>query len=167
MQPFAPIHRTVTRQNLEAAFGGESMANRKYLYFAKIARQLGDEEVAALFEETAHQETAHALSHLELLYPPETLTIERVLQLAIEGETHEYTTMYPGFRATAEAEQDAAAVAEFLEQEAESREHADIFREALRKAEKRFAALARVEEKHANRYQEALERVRSSRHVEV
>jgi len=114
MSEFTPIRKTVTRQNLEAAFGGESMANRKYLYFAKIARQLGDEEVAALFEETAHQETAHALSHLELLYPPETLSVERLLQMAIEGETHEYTTMYPEFRATAVAEQDDAAVAEFL-----------------------------------------------------
>jgi len=160
MSEFTPIRKTVTRQNLEAAFGGESMANRKYLYFAKIARQLGDEEVAALFEETAHQETAHALSHLELLYPPETLSVERLLQMAIEGETHEYTTMYPEFRATAVAEQDDAAVAEFLEQEAESREHADVFRAALQKAEKRFQVLAKVEEKHANRYREALDRVR-------
>jgi rubrerythrin len=165
MSEFTPIRKTVTRQNLEAAFGGESMANRKYLYFAKIARQLGDEEVAALFEETAHQETAHALSHLELLYPPETLSVERLLQMAIEGETHEYTTMYPEFRATAVAEQDDAAVAEFLEQEAESREHADVFRAALQKAEKRFQALAKVEEKHANRYRQALDRVRSTESV--
>ncbi|MEB3188593.1 MAG: rubrerythrin family protein [bacterium] len=165
MSEFTPIRKTVTRQNLEAAFGGESMANRKYLYFAKIARQLGDEEVAALFEETAHQETAHALSHLELLYPPETLSVERLLQMAIEGETHEYTTMYPEFRATAVAEQDDAAVAEFLEQEAESREHADVFRAALQKAEKRFQALAKVEEKHANRYRQALDRVRSTEPV--
>ena len=58
-----------TRENLEAAFAGESMANRKYLYFAKLARAKGDETVARLFEETANQETHHAFGHLELLYP--------------------------------------------------------------------------------------------------
>jgi rubrerythrin len=73
--------------------------------------------------------------------------------------------MYPEFRATAVAEQDDAAVAEFLEQEAESREHADVFRAALQKAEKRFQALAKVEEKHANRYRQALDRVRSTESV--
>lgn len=152
-----PLQRTVTRKNLEAAFGGESMANRKYLYFAKIARELGDEEIAKLFEETAHQETAHAFSHLELLYPKEALSLSRVLELAIEGETYEYTTMYPGFRQKAIEEQDEAAVAEFTEQEEESREHAEIFRQALKLAEKRFAALTKVEERHANRYRQALE----------
>ncbi|MBO9540886.1 rubrerythrin family protein [bacterium] len=152
-----PLNRTVTRQNLEAAFGGEAMANRKYLYFAKIARELGDEEIAKLFEETAHQETAHAFSHLELLYPKETLSLSRILELAIEGETYEYTTMYPAFRQKAVEEQEAAAAAEFSEQEDESREHAEIFRQALKLAEKRFAALTKVEERHANRYRQALE----------
>ncbi len=72
-------HSTQTEKNLESAFAGESMANRKYLYFAKIARNLGAEEVAALFEETAHQETGHAFAHLELLYPPSEMTVEKVL----------------------------------------------------------------------------------------
>ena len=49
-----------TIQNLEAAFAGESMAHIKYRYFAKIARQAGDEETARHFEETANQEVAHA-----------------------------------------------------------------------------------------------------------
>jgi rubrerythrin len=158
----SPIHKTVTRQNLEAAFGGESMANRKYLYFAKVARELGDEAVAQLFEDTAHQETAHALSHLELLYPKETLTLGKLLELAIEGETYEYTTMYPEFRQKAIEEQDDAAVAEFTQQEDESREHAEIFRAALKLAEKRFAILAKVEERHANQYREALAAVQQA-----
>ena len=49
---------SVTIQNLEAAFAGESMANRKYLFFAKRARELGAEEVAKVFEDTAAQETS-------------------------------------------------------------------------------------------------------------
>ena len=64
-------HQQETQKNLEAAFAGESMANRKSLYFAKLARAKGDEEVAKLFEETASQETSHAFAHLDLIYPGE------------------------------------------------------------------------------------------------
>jgi rubrerythrin len=157
-----PMHHTVTRKNLEAAFGGESMAYQKYLFFARVARELGNEDVAKLFEDTARQETAHAYGHLDLLYPRETLTIEKILEYAIEGETYEFTTMYPEFRQKAEAEQDDKAVAEFLEQENESREHAEVFKAALKKAEKRFAALAKVEERHAGHYRSALDKVAQS-----
>ena len=91
------IEASNTKKNLEAAFAGESMANRKYLFFAKMARQLGDEEVAALFEKTANEETAHAFAHLELIYPSQELTVERLLELAIEGELYETNVMYPQF----------------------------------------------------------------------
>lgn len=148
-------HSSRTAQNLQAAFAGESMANRKYLYFAKVARRLGNEEVAKLFEETAHQETGHAFAHLELLYPNSEMTVERVLELAIEGELYETNHMYPEFERIAVEEGDAAAIEEFREQGAESREHADIFIQAA----KRFKALALVERYHANRYQKALDKV--------
>ncbi|MFM9100249.1 MAG: ferritin family protein, partial [Cyanobium sp.] len=46
-----------TLANLEAAFGGESMANRKYLFFAEVAKQLGNGDLARLFRDTANQET--------------------------------------------------------------------------------------------------------------
>jgi rubrerythrin len=65
--------------------------------------------------------------------------------------------MYPGFRKTAEAEGNAAAVREIDEQIGESREHAQRFQEVLAKAQKRFAALAKVEERHANHYRAQLE----------
>ena len=106
------INVTVTGKNLEAAFAGESMAFMKYSYFAKVARAMGDEATAAAFEETAKQEIQHAFGHLDILYPKETLTPANMLETAIAGETYEYTEMYPGFRATAEAEGNAAAVAE-------------------------------------------------------
>ena len=155
-----------TAANLEAAFGGESMANRKYLFFAEVARQLGHSELARLFRDTANQETEHAFAHFRLLHPelviddPEALTAEqkqavlsRCLQLAIEGETYEYTTMYPGFAAEARADRDRAAEAEFNEQSQESAEHADQFR----KAASTFGLLAPVEHHHAQRYTVALE----------
>ncbi len=150
---------SVTVQNLEAAFAGESMANRKYLFFARRARQLGAIDVAEVFENTAEQETAHAFGHLDLLYPADTLTVEKMLELAIEGETYEYTEMYPAFRHTALEEKNHAAVAEMDEQIAESKEHAEMFTAVLEKAAKRFAALAKVEERHANHYRDALTKV--------
>ncbi len=152
-----------TLKNLESAFAGESMANRRYLYFAKICRRLGATDVAEVFEKTAEQETAHAHGHLELLFPPETLTVEKMLELAIEGETYEYTEMYPEFRTTAEEEGNAAAASEMTEQIKESKEHAEQFAKILTKAEKRFRALAKVEERHANNYKETLNKFTSKK----
>jgi len=148
-----------TLQNLESAFAGESMAHVKYRYFAKLARAVGDEETARTFEETADQELLHAFGHLDLLYPAADMTPAKSLQIAIDGETYEYTEMYPGFRKTAEAEGNDAALKEIDEQIVESKEHAERFQATLAKAAKRFAALAKVEERHANHYRAVLEKV--------
>jgi len=155
-----------TQANLEAAFGGESMANRKYLFFAEVAKQLGNSDLAKLFRDTANQETEHAFAHFRLLHPelviedPASLSeaqkqavLARCLQLAIEGETYEYTTMYPEFAAQARADRDSGAEAEFNEQIDESKDHAGIFRTAA----KNFGLLAPIEQHHAERYGIALE----------
>ena len=155
-----------THANLEAAFGGESMANRKYLFFADVAKQLGNAELARLFRDTANQETEHAFAHFRLLHPelvvndPAALSesekqaiLSRCLALAIEGETYEYTTMYPEFAAQARADRDGAATAEFEEQVAESKDHAGIFRTAARN----FGLLEPIEQHHAERYGVALQ----------
>ncbi len=148
---------SVTIQNLEAAFAGESMAHIKYRYFAKLAREAGDAETARVFEETAAQEVEHAFGHLDLLYPRAQLTPAKSLEIAIEGETYEYTDMYPKFRHLALEEGSAAAAKEYDEQIAESKAHAENFKRVLDKAARRFAALAKVEERHANQYKAALE----------
>ena len=145
-----------TMANLESAFAGESMAHTKYRYFARIARTMGDEETARAFEDTAEQELHHAFGHLDLLYPKATMTPAKALQIAIDGETYEYTEMYPSFRRTAEAEGNAAAMAEMNEQIEESKVHAAQFKATLEKAQKRFAALTNVEERHAKHYQTRL-----------
>ncbi len=150
-------HQTKTETNLHSAFAGESMANRKYLYFARIARKLGSDSVADLFEETAHQETGHAFAHLDLLYPESEMTVEKLLELAIEGELYETNQMYPEFERVAKEEGNLEAVAEFKEQAAESKEHAEIFQQAA----KRFHALGMVEAFHAKRYQTALENLKN------
>lgn len=149
---------SVTIKNIEAAFAGESMAHIKYLYFAKMCRAVGDEDSAKVFEETAAQEVQHAFGHLDLLFPRDEMTPARCLGMAIEGETHEYTEMYPAFRHAAMEEKNQAAVAEIDHQIAESQEHAQRFLATLEKAARRFAALAKVEQRHAERYRETLER---------
>jgi rubrerythrin len=147
---------SVTLKNLESALAGESMAHIKYRYFAKLAREEGYEEVAKHFEHTADQEIKHAWGHLELLIgKPNT---RKCLELAIEGETHEFTEMYPTFKEQA-AQEGHTAVTEFQEQIDESKEHAEQFRKVLELAEKRFAALAKVEERHATAYQRMLQEV--------
>jgi len=146
---------SITIKNLEAAFAGESQAHTKYRYFAKMAREQGFEEIALHFEHTADQELLHAWGHLELLVGKPS--VKECLEKAIEGETYEFTTMYPEFKAAAEAEGNSSAVAEADEQIAESQEHAEQFAEILAKAEKRFSALARVEKRHAEAYQSKLE----------
>jgi rubrerythrin len=146
---------SITIKNLEAAFAGESQAHTKYRYFAKMARAQGFEEVAQHFEHTADQELLHAWGHLELLVGKPD--VKQCLEMAIEGETHEYTSMYPTMQAEAVAEGNEHAAKEAGEQIAESKEHAEQFAAVLAKAEKRFNALKKVEQRHAEAYTQVLE----------
>ncbi len=146
---------SVTLKNLESALAGESMAHIKYRYFAKIAMEEGFEDVAKHFWHTADQELLHAWGHLELLIgKPST---KECLEKAIAGETYEYTEMYPQFHAIAVREGELKAAGVALEQIGESKEHAEQFAQVLAKAEKRFNALKKVEERHANAYKKVLE----------
>ena len=146
---------SITIKNLESALAGESQAHIKYRYFARIAREEGFEEVARHFEHTADQEILHAWGHLELLIgKPST---KECLEMAIAGETYEFTTMYPSFEYQAKLDGDEAAAREAEHQISESKEHAEQFKEVLAKAEKRFAALQRVEKRHAEAYSQVLE----------
>ena len=148
---------SVTLKNLESALSGESMAHIKYRYFAKIARAEGHEEIAQHFEHTADQEILHAWGHLELLIgKPST---RECLEKAIEGETYEFTTMYPEFKNQAYGEGLSHASKEFQDQIDESAVHAEEFKAVLIKAEKRFSALAKVEKRHAEAYTQVLESI--------
>jgi len=145
-------------KNLEAAFAGESMAYQKYMYFAKIARKNGDNDVAELFEETARHETSHAEGHLRHLYPFREMTTEKCLQLAMEGEKFEYTEMYPQYAKTAKEEgAEDWMVKEFEEGVEECKEHSEIFQKKLEKLSKVFDGLTRVEKEHHDNYVKALE----------
>ena len=107
----AELKGSKTHQNLKDAFAGESMANRRYLFFAKQADVEGYPDIAALFRDTAEGETGHAHGHLEYMKkigdPATDLPIgdtEANLKAAVAGETHEYTDMYPGMAKTARDE---------------------------------------------------------------
>lgn len=100
-----------SHQNLKEAFAGESQANRRYLYFARIADIEGYPDIGGLFRDTSEAETGHAFGHLDFLKevgdPCTGVPIgstKKNLKSAIEGETYEYTEMYPGFAKTARDE---------------------------------------------------------------
>ena len=128
-----------TEENLKDAFAGESQANRRYLYFAQKADIEGYNDVASVFRSTAEGETGHAHGHLEYLEevgdPATGLPIGETkdnLASAVQGETHEYTDMYPGMTKTAR-EEGFDEIADW------------------------FETLAKAERSHANRFQKALD----------
>ena len=132
---------TKTHENLKYAFAGESQANRRYLYFAKVADVEGYPEIAGNFRETAEGETGHAHGHLDYLKqagdPATDLPIGDTLlnlKAAVAGETHEYTNMYPGFAKTAR-------------------------QEGFNEVADWFETLAKAEKAHAGRFQSFLEKV--------
>ncbi|RQD77058.1 MAG: rubrerythrin family protein [Candidatus Syntrophonatronum acetioxidans] len=100
-----------TKENLLAAFAGESQANRKYLAFSKKAEKEGFKNAARLFKAVAEAETSHALKHLEAAGKVEST--QENLKRAVEGEHYEYTEMYPEFIETAEKEGEKEALKSF------------------------------------------------------
>ncbi|MGC9155070.1 MAG: rubrerythrin family protein [Ferrimicrobium sp.] len=137
----AELKTSKTAENLKEAFAGESQANRRYLYFAQKADVEGYPDVAALFRSVAEGETGHAFGHFDFLAEVgDPVTGAKVgatednLRSAIEGETYEYTEMYPGFARTARDE-GFVEVAEW------------------------FEVLARAEKSHAGRFGQGLESI--------
>ncbi|MGR3303448.1 MAG: rubrerythrin family protein [Candidatus Scalindua sp.] len=119
-----------TMDNLKDAFSGESQANRKYLAFAKKADEEGFGQAAKLFRAAAAAETVHAHNHLKVM--DGINSTKENIQEAIEGETHEYTKMYPEMIMEAEKEGNSqAAVRSFdLANKVESI-HASMYQKAL------------------------------------
>ncbi len=131
------LRGTKTHKNLKEAFAGESLANRRYLYFAKVADVEGQPEIAGLFRDTAEGETGHAhgpLDYLKQVGDPATdLPIGDSflnLKAAVHGETYEYTDMYPGMAKTAR-EEGFAEIADWFETLAKAeKSHAGRFGKA-------------------------------------
>ena len=118
-----------TKENLAAAFAGESQANRKYLAFAEKADQDGLPHVARLFRATAAAETIHAHAHLRAMEGIGS-TLDN-LNEAIEGEGYEFQEMYPPFLTEAEDEGHKKAKVSFRNAMAVEEVHHGLYREAL------------------------------------
>jgi rubrerythrin len=125
---------TKSEQNLQAAFAGESQANRKYLAFARQAEQEGHRQVAKLFRAAAEAETVHALNHLQALGGVKS-TSDNLIE-AIAGETHEFTHMYPEMIVAAKEEGASQALRSFRFAFEVEKIHAGLYLEALECLEK-------------------------------
>ncbi|MBF0144572.1 MAG: rubrerythrin family protein [Magnetococcales bacterium] len=118
-----------TKDNLKAAFAGESQANRKYLAFAKKAEQEGYPVIAHLFRAVAEAETVHAHAHLRNLGGiGDTLTN---LREAKAGEDYEISQMYPDMVATAEAEGETRAAQGMRHALAVEKVHSVLYGQAI------------------------------------
>lgn len=118
-----------TLENLKTAFAGESQANRKYLAFAHKADQEKKPYAARIFRAAAEAETIHAHAHLRAMSG--IGSTEENLKEAVDGETYEFTEMYPSMMADAEKENEKSAYRSMnLAHEAE-KVHAEFFKKAL------------------------------------
>jgi rubrerythrin len=123
-----------TKDNLEAAFAGESQANRKYLFFAEKAEQERHKQVAKLFRAAADAETVHAKNHFKVMQGIKS-TKENLIA-AKGGENYEFTEMYPSFIKQAEAEGNEKAKDSFDLANKVEQIHHGLFDAALSKVEK-------------------------------
>jgi len=127
----AELKGTKTEKNLMEAFAGESQARNKYSYYASKARKDGYEQIAAIFEETAHNEKEHAKLWFKYLHGGEMPDTIENLRDAAEGENFEWTNMYE--RMAVEAEE-----------------------EGFTQIAKKFRAVAAIERHHEERYRRLL-----------
>jgi len=123
-----------TEENLQEAFAGESQANRKYLAFAAKAEQEGHKAVAKLFRAAAEAETVHAHNHLRELKG--IRSTKENLQEAIDGETHEFKSMYPAMIDEAKQSASAGAVRTFQYANDVEKVHAALYQKALENIDK-------------------------------
>jgi rubrerythrin len=119
-----------TMSNLQAAFAGESQANRRYLAFAEQAEKEGYPNIARRFRVAAASETVHAINHLKVMGGVKDTRDN--LKAAMGGENYEHTNMYPEFIGVAEKEGAAAAVKSFSEANEAEKVHEAIFIAAAR-----------------------------------
>jgi len=136
---------TKTEQNLLKAFAGESQAKNRYEFAAKVAKEEGYEQIAAIFLETASQEQQHAKRFFRFLeggtveitatYPAgKTGTTRENLGGAADGEHEEWAALYPMFAKIAE-------------------------KEGFKEISTAFKAIAFAEKGHEERYRKLLEKV--------
>ncbi|MFC2006716.1 rubrerythrin family protein [Chloroflexota bacterium] len=125
---------TITKDNLEFAFAGESQANRNYLFFAEKAEEEGHKRIARLLRAVADAETVHARNHLRVMQGIKG-TKENLIT-AISGENHEFTEMYPAFIMQAKTEGKNKAADSFSLANKVEQLHHSFYLDALNRLEK-------------------------------
>ena len=131
-----------TLENLQAAYNGESNANAKYLAFAEKADREGYGQAASLFRAAARAEQVHFERHAEVIKAlgavpkadikkADVRSTRENLQDALNGETYEYTKMYPEFLAKAEKDKNAGAKDAFEDAKAAEEVHAKLYSKVL------------------------------------
>ena len=131
-----------TLENLMAAFNGESNASAKYIVYAKKADGEGFGKVASLFRAASKAESIHAQNHAQVIKKlggvpkadiqiPAAKSTKENLAAAIEGETYEFTVMYPAFIKKAKEEKNREAVRTMNLASNVEMGHAKLYKEAL------------------------------------
>ncbi|MCK5110208.1 MAG: desulfoferrodoxin FeS4 iron-binding domain-containing protein [Arcobacteraceae bacterium] len=143
------ITENLTMVNLGKAFAGESQARNKYEYFAKVAQKEGYRDIAEHFQRAADNEKHHAKMELALNNRMTNNSEDdfnkssgdttcgntaQNLQMAIDGESYENTTMYPDFAQIAKDE-------------------------GHKEAAKLFTGIGKIEVEHENMFKILLERL--------
>lgn len=123
------MEKSKTLDNLMAAFAGESQANRKYEIYAQKAEEEGKHNIARLFRAASDAEKIHARRELEVARKVGSTADN--LEDAIQGESHEYQSMYPDFIKAAEEEGYKDAVRIFTLAMKAEEVHANLYKEAL------------------------------------
>ena len=122
-----------TTKNLQAAFAGESQANRRYLAFAAKAEEDGYPNVARLFRAVAESETIHAINHLKTLGGVGA-TADNIKE-AWQGEKDEFNDMYPMFMDQAKRDGNSDALKTFAWANEAEKIHADFYEKASQAVE--------------------------------
>jgi len=131
---------TKTDRNLWSAIVAEALAHLKYNAYAHRALEEGHPEVAQVFQEVAGAETIHGMNHLRVSGALNNTQVN--LRTVTEGESKEYSTMYPKMIQDAldEGRQDAAdSFALAMDRE---RHHLEVFTNALDLLDAKTAAMA-------------------------
>ena len=126
---------------LKEVFTRESLANRRYIFFAKIAESEGQSDVADLFKNIAKEETDHAMELFKMLYPK--VNTKLALNISIEEEIVD-----------AEVYQQCAVLAEKKEETTKEEELKHLFK----KAREHLETLVELEKNHEKIYRKSLEK---------
>lgn len=134
---------TQTVKDLKVALDGEATASAKYAAFAEQAAKDGFPQLEVMFKATSKAESVHITNHLKALkaaggtaYKPKVDAFDvkstaENLKAAIDGETYEFSKMYPKFVKDANDDFEDEAVKSFTYALEAEKVHQKIYIAAL------------------------------------